>query len=210
MLYSPSFAEEFQHRPHAQSQENDAPASSARLKLEAQGFAEVYRSFFAHVYRWVRALGGPEAERDDLVQEVFLIVHRRLPHFDGKNLQGWLYQITRHRVRDFRRLRWFRVFLHSKRVDDSVAGALIGSDSPEGALEAKEYAAILLGLLSKLPEAQRAAFVLFEVDGYTAEEVARLQRVPLNTVLARVRKARAKLAASIARFPKQSWARNGQ
>jgi RNA polymerase sigma-70 factor (ECF subfamily) len=180
--------------------------SGPHLRPEALQFEEIYRSSFGHVCRWVRALGGPTSERDDLVQDVFLIVHRRLPDFDGRNLHGWLYRITRHRVRDFRRLQWFRLFLHSSRVDDSLAGSFAGSRDPEGALEDKQRAATLARLLSKLPEAQRAAFVLFEIDGYSGEEIACLQGVPLNTVWARIHKARAKLKASIARLQRQSTA----
>ena len=186
----------------------DAVAPSANsavcLKPDALQFEEVYRSFFGHVCRWVRALGGPEAERDDLVQDVFLIVHRRLPDFDGMNLHGWLYQITRHRVRDFRRLRWFRVFLQSSRVDDSLPDSFAGSRDPERTLEEKERAALIARLLSKLPEAQRAAFVLFEIDGYSGEEIARFQGVPLNTVWGRIHKARAKLSADIVRLQSKS------
>lgn len=204
LLRSPSLTEEVPSPAEDVAPRADAPASAARLKPDALPFEEVYRTFFGHVCRWVRALGGPEAERDDLVQDVFLIVHRRLPDFDGKNIHGWLYQITRHRVRDFRRLRWFRVFLHSSAVDDSLAGSFVGSRSPESALGNKEHAAILQQLLSKLPEAQRAAFVLFEIDGYSGEEIARLEGVPLNTVWARIHKARAKLTASIARLQKKN------
>jgi RNA polymerase sigma-70 factor (ECF subfamily) len=191
-----------------QASEAIAPSADVgpHLKLEALQFEQIYRESFGHVCRWVRALGGPPAERDDLVQDVFLIVHRRLPDFDGRNLHGWLYRITRHRVRDFRRLRWFRLLLHAGQVDDSLAGSFAGSRNPEGALEDKERAAILARLLSKLPEAQRAAFVLFEIDGYSGEEIASLQGVPLNTVWARIHKARAKLTAGIARLQRQSTA----
>lgn len=160
-------------------------------------FGEVYRAFFDHVCRWTRALGGPEAERDDLVQDVFLIVHRRLPDFDGKNVAGWLYQITRHRVRDFRRLHWFRLFLSSSPADGTLVSSVGG---PESELDEKQQSAILSRLLSKLPEAQCAAFVLFEIEGYSGEEIARLEGIPINTVWARIHKARAKLAANITRL----------
>ena len=163
--------------------------------LHALAFDEIYRTYFDEVYRWTRALGGPDAERDDLVQDVFLIVHRRLPEFDGKNLAGWLYQITRHRVRDFRRLRWFRLLLSKAQVEDNLVSPGPG---PEAALGHKERAAVLARWLAKLPEAQRAAFVLFEIEGYSGEEIARLQGAPLNTVWARIHKAREKLMASAA------------
>jgi RNA polymerase sigma-70 factor, ECF subfamily len=159
----------------------------------ALSFQEVYRTFFDDVCRWIWALGGPD---------VFLIVHRRLHTFDGKNLAGWLYQITRHRVRDFRRLLWFRLFLTRARMDDArVDDAGVSPfEGPEAALGNKETRQLLARLLSKLPESQRAAFVLFEVEGYSGEEIARLQGVPLNTVWARIRKARTKLAANLKRL----------
>jgi len=48
-------------------------------------FRVIYERWFEEVSRWIRAMGGPEAEREDLVQDVFLVVHRRLPDFDGEN-----------------------------------------------------------------------------------------------------------------------------
>ena len=163
----------------------------------ALSFHEVYRAYFDHVGRWIWALGGPSADRDDLVQDVFLIVHRRLHTFDGQNLAGWLYQITRHRVRDFRRLRWFRFFRTTARPDDTRVSP---SDGPEVSLHGKETQEMLDRLLSKLPESQRAAFVLFEIEGCSGKEIAELQGVPLNTVWARIRKARTTLAASLTRL----------
>jgi RNA polymerase sigma-70 factor (ECF subfamily) len=160
-------------------------------------FHEVYRTYFDDVGRWIWALGGPSSERDDLVQDVFLVVHRRLHAFDGQNLAGWLYQITRHRVRDFRRLRWFRFFLTTARPDDTRASP---SDGPEANLQDKETKEMLERLLARLPESQRAAFVLFEVEGYSGKEIAQLQGVPLNTVWARIHKARTKLAANLKRL----------
>src|SRR6186713_640187 len=71
-------------------------------------FDGLYERWFADVSRWVRALGGAEADRDDLVQEIFLVVHRRLSDFDGQNVTGWLYQIARRKVRDHRRLLWVK------------------------------------------------------------------------------------------------------
>ncbi len=165
------------------------------------GFDDVYRAYFDDVRRWIRALGGPQADREDLAQDVFVVVHRRLHSFDGENLAGWLYQITRHRVRDFRRLRWFQTFLHKRDADTTLAAP---SEGPEGALLRKEGEVLLARLLARLPEAQRAAFVLFEVEGYSGEEIARFQGVAIGTVWARVHKARAKLAVDLERSRRTS------
>ena len=59
-----------------------------------QSFEEIYAKWFHEVSRWVRAFGGLDADLDDLTQEVFLVVRRKLSAFDGRNLSGWLYRIA--------------------------------------------------------------------------------------------------------------------
>lgn len=158
-------------------------------------FERVFEVWFARVASWVRALGAPESDQDDLVQDVFLVVHRRLSDFDGRNLAGWLYQIARRRVRDFRRLHWIRHVLASG-VPLSNNLLKVGP-SPADELETKEKGQKLEAMLSTLNPDQRAAFVLLEIEGYSGEEIARLQSVPLNTVWARIYKARKKLQQQI-------------
>jgi RNA polymerase sigma-70 factor (ECF subfamily) len=161
-------------------------------------FSTIYDRWFDEVLRWIRAMGGPDADCEDLVQDVFVVVHRRLHAFDGQNLAGWLYQITRHRVRDFRRLLWVRQMLFlsvplSEKLTTSGA-------SPADTVETKQKRDTLEQLLAKLNESERAALVLFEVDGYSGEEIAEIQGVPLNTVWARIHKARKKLRAALSKL----------
>jgi RNA polymerase sigma-70 factor (ECF subfamily) len=171
-----------------------APRQPLRVPLE---FQAVYDGWFERVSSWVHALGAPEADQDDLVQDVFLIVHRRLSHFDGGNLAGWLYQIARRRVRDFRRLLWIRhLFTHSVPLSDELS--TIGP-GPADDLETKHKARQLDELLSLLNPDQRSAFVLLEIEGYSGKEIARLQGVPVNTVWARIHNARKKLQSGIAK-----------
>jgi len=172
------------------------PRSGPRAR-SCPEFAQIYENWFGAVRQWVRALGGPTADQQDLAQDVFLIVHQRLHEFDGKNVAGWLYQIARRRVRDFRRLRWFRLFLSRAPLSESLPHAAL---TPEGQLQMKELEQSLARLLATLPESQRATFVLFEIEGYSGEEIAALQHVPLNTVWGRIHKARKKLNLYSARL----------
>src|SRR3954470_6371465 len=77
-------------------------------------FEQVYSTSFNDVARWIRALGGLPADVEDLTQEVFLVVRRKLSGFDGRNLRGWLYRIAQRTVRDYRRRAWFRRLLPKK------------------------------------------------------------------------------------------------
>jgi RNA polymerase sigma-70 factor (ECF subfamily) len=164
-------------------------------------FDEVYEGYFGEVSRWIRVLGGPSQEREDLAQDVFVVVHRRLHDFDGDNLAGWLYRIAQRRVRDFRRLKWFRAALRMDAVDESTIGVDL---DPEAALGSKESTLLLERMLDRLPVDQRAAFALFEIEGYSGEEIARVQAVSINTVWARIHSARRKLVRQVERLQRSS------
>jgi len=168
--------------------------------LEAS-FEEIYDRWFDAVARWVRAFGAREADCDDLVQEVFVVVHRRLSHFDGANVAGWLYQIARRKTRDYRRLSWVKHFF-AARTTTAFEGVST-SGTPLHALEASEKLQLLERLLATLKVNERATFILFEVERQSGEQIARLQNVPLNTVWTRLFKARHKLQRAVRRVERQ-------
>lgn len=153
-------------------------------------FEQVYASSFNDVARWIRALGGLPADVEDLTQEVFLVVRRKLSGFDGRNLRGWLYRIAQRTVRDYRRRAWFRrVFLGGGNAPDHYDTAATESD-PSDLFERKEAEGLLRGLLGQMSEVRRTTFILFEIEGYSGEEIAEMQGIPLNTVWTRLHHAR--------------------
>jgi RNA polymerase sigma-70 factor (ECF subfamily) len=182
-----------------------APVEAAPRRGSAPSglsFESLYEQRFEDVSRWVRALGAGEADRDDLVQEIFLVVHRRLADFDGQNVAGWLYQIARRKVRDHRRLLWVKHLFGTSNVP-LVDAMLTTQQSPLDELETQQKRQLLAQLLEKLNEDQRAAFVLFEIEGSSGEEIAALTGVPVNTVWARIHKARKKLQDQAQRFERR-------
>jgi RNA polymerase sigma-70 factor, ECF subfamily len=179
--------------------EPEAPVGGSPSVVPA--FEELYDRRFDDVSRWVRALGVRDADRDDVVQDIFMVVHRRLPDFDGQNVAGWLYQITRRKVRDHRHLTWVKHLFGAGSVP-LVDATLTEQRGPLEGFETKRKAELLHTLLDTLNDDQRAAFVLFEVEGNSGEEIAALQGVPINTVWARIHKARKKLQQGAARAAK--------
>jgi RNA polymerase sigma-70 factor (ECF subfamily) len=179
--------------------ETSSPEGASPPDLSFEG---LYERWFEDVSRWVRALGAREADRDDLVQEIFLVVHRRVSDFDGHNVAGWLYQIARRKVRDHRRLLWVK-HLFGNTSQPLVDAMLTTKQSAFDELETKQKRELLVQLLEKLNEDQRAAFVLFEIEGNSGEEIAALTGVPINTVWARIHKARKKLQEQAERFEKR-------
>lgn len=161
-------------------------------------FAAMYQTWFRPVYRWIRALGGPGIDAEDLAQDVFLVVQRRLPGFDGANPAGWLYRIAQRTVRDHRRRAWYRnIFLRPRDVAlDEVASAAAGSDEQLDRLELERR---FYDLVHQLNPRWRNSFLLFEIGGLTGDEIAQLEGIPAATVrthLFRARKAMIALAAS--------------
>jgi RNA polymerase sigma-70 factor (ECF subfamily) len=158
----------------------------------------LYDVWCESVLRWIRALGGPEADHEDIAQEVFLVASRRLHAFDGSNPAAWLYRITQRQVRDFRRRTWIkRIF--TREHTDAVEALPDDGTSPARALERKQNQRLLHSLLSKMNVDRRAAFVLFEIDGLSGEEIAKIQGVPVNTVWKRLHVARKEFLALVAR-----------
>ena len=182
-------------------QESGPPGAPGEADLARPEFDEVYDAWFDRVASWVAAMGGPPGDRDDLVQDVFLVVLRRLPSFDGENIAGWLYQITRRRVRDFRRLAWFkRLFFR----DRASLEALGGTETNADAGDLRDQQRRLDHLLEVLGEEQRAAFVLFEIEGLSGEEIASMQGVSINTVWGRIHTARRKLGERLRKLERSA------
>jgi RNA polymerase sigma-70 factor, ECF subfamily len=167
-------------------------ARGARLPREDEGerrFREIYERWFGDVVRWLYALGVPGSDTEDLAQEIFLVVQRKLHRFDGGNLAGWLYRIAQLTVRDHRRRAWFKNLTVRRRELD-VAGADLTTPGPAARYEEAENRRVVQTLVSRMSEKLRTAFVLFEIEGYSGEEIARIQDVPLGTVWTRLHLAR--------------------
>ena len=161
-------------------------------------FDQVYRSCFIEVARWVRALGANSADIEDLTQEVFIIVRRKLASFDGRNLPGFLYRIAQRTVRDHRRSAWIsRLTGRRARVPDLPAR---GPSALE-VLHDRERQRLIEGILAKMSAARRTTFVLFEIEGYSGEEIAEIQSLPLNTVWTRLHHARKDFLRMVSELP---------
>lgn len=164
-------------------------------------FERIYDERVSDVTRWVRAFGGRAGDIPDLVQDIFLVAHRRLPHFESGNIPGWLYQIARRKVRDYRNRSWVKSEVTLGAIEECFTAG--GPDAFEH-ISLRERAKMLDHLLSTLPDEQRAAIVLFEIDGLTGAQIAELQQVPINTVWARMHKARRRMRARLVALSKGS------
>lgn len=160
--------------------------------------AAVYEAHFRYVWRCLRSLGVYDAHLDDAMQDVFVVVQRRLPEFDGGvQLRTWLYAIALRIARKYRdRARRDPVPLESARESHPE---LVLEHSGEGAALQNERLALAHAALSSLSDEQREVFVLARVEQMSAPEIASIVEAPLNTVYSRLRAARLAFEAEIAR-----------
>jgi RNA polymerase sigma-70 factor (ECF subfamily) len=165
-------------------------------------FDDVYHAYFRQTVAWIRGLGVPEAEIEDVAQDVFLVVRRKLPHFRDGNLAGWLYRIAHLTVRNFRRRAWFKNFFSRGQNLDSIEVVGMGA-TPAMALEKKQDQRVLAQMLARMSDKRRATLVLFEIEGYSGQEIATLHGVPVKTVWTRLHHARKDLVAMVTARRKQ-------
>lgn len=164
-------------------------------------FEEVYEQCFDFVWRNARRLGVAEAAVDDVVQEVFVVVYRRLADFEGRSsLKTWIFGILLRVVSDWRRSRR-RKGGHASLDAIAPDGEMLDEKAlcPIGALEQAEAVRLLHRLLAQLDEDKRAVFVLAELEETTAPEIAEALGIPVNTVYSRLRAARLEFDRALAR-----------
>jgi RNA polymerase sigma-70 factor (ECF subfamily) len=187
-MSQPQHSETRRERPQLRALTGGGQVTSRRDGPE-QRFRDIYERWFDDVVKWLYALGMPSSDTEDLAQEIFLVVRRKLSRFDGGNTAGWLYRIAQLTVRDHRRRSWFKNLTARRRSVD-LARIELTSPGPEARYADAENRRRFQALVARMSEKLRTAFVLFEIEGYSGEEIAAIQDVPLGTVWTRLHLAR--------------------
>ena len=156
---------------------------------------EIFREHHGFVCRVLGRFGVAPADQQDALQEVFVVVHRRLGDYQEQSrIRAWLYAICARVAKDHRR----RVARRREHLTESP---------PEHAHEpghgrdlAKQQSLMFAErLIDSLPEKQRAVFVLYEVEQMPMSEVAAAVGCPIPTAYGRLHKARERVMAHLAR-----------
>ena len=162
-------------------------------------FAAVYEAHFRYVWRCLRSLGVREPALDDAMQDVFLVVQRRLVEFDGQvELRTWLYAIALRVARKY----WTRAHKDQTRTEPSetLAESALPVTDGEHVAERNERLSLARSALAALDDDKRVVFVLARVEQMSAPEIAAILSVPLNTVYSRLRAAREAFEAEVRRL----------
>lgn len=160
--------------------------------------AAVYEAHFRYVWRCLRSLGVYDAQLDDALQDVFVVVQKKLADFDGgAELRTWLYAIALRIARKYRE-RQQRQPASLEAARDSQP-ELVLHGSGEGAVLSNERLALAHAVLATLSDEQREVFVLSRVEQMSAPEIGSVIGIPINTVYSRLRAARLAFEAELAR-----------
>lgn len=170
--------------------------------LPVPDFDSVYERTVDFVWQAARRMGVREADADDVVQDGFVVVHRRLTEFEGRaQLKTWVSKILAHVVKHY-----FRT--HARRPGDAAPGneselhTLVANQEqgPAAAFERMEALRVVDHLLSRLDHDKRMVFVLAELEEMTLVEIADIVEANANTVASRLRAARKDFEQALSRF----------
>lgn len=174
---------------------------------DARAFDLLYRRHVQAVYARLTRLIGPSPDREDLVQQVFLQLHRALPSFRGEAPFGAFVHGISVRVgydylrRARRRATPFR--------EEDMAELVAPGSSPEAGAREREQLALAFARLAALKPKKRIAFVLHVIEGVSLEEMARMLDTDARTLGQRVAYARRELLALFERDEKPARPQGG-
>lgn len=162
----------------------------------ALDLATIYDRHANFVWRVAKRLGVPEGALEDVMHDVFVIVHRRLDDYDGRAaLTSWLYGITRGVASNHRRGR----AREARRIERAQPKPQTLPPTDDGA-QRREAAAFVRRFLAELDPAKRDVFTMVDLEGLSVKDAANLAKINVNTAHARLRAARLAFKRASAEF----------
>jgi RNA polymerase sigma-70 factor (ECF subfamily) len=170
----------------------DAELAALAHAGDREAFGELVQRYAGQARRVARALLGNEADADDAAQDAFLSALKNLGRYDpGRPFGPWLLRIVANAATDRRRRRQVR---EAEPIPQHTAA---GGRGPDQAAVWSDFETALEAALGRLPERRRMAVVLFDVEGYSHQEIAEVLGVPVGTVRSDVFHARRTLRKAL-------------
>jgi RNA polymerase sigma-70 factor, ECF subfamily len=162
-------------------------------------FQDIYKKYFDFVWALTRHLGVAGDAIDDVVQDVFIVIHTKLATLQRpQSLRSWIYGIVRRTVSDHRRSRRTRDAARA-RLGAELKSSYPSQPSPLDMVETNAELELLESVLAELDEPKREVFVMVEIFEMTVPEVVQALEIPLNTAYSRLRMARQSFDEALAR-----------
>jgi len=167
---------------------------------DAGAFETLYRRHRGPLYRFLLRQVGEAAAAEELFQDVWMrVIDSRERYQPRARFTSWVYAIAHNRLMDHYRASGRARFLAQEESEEALDKLPSGDLPPEALLDRKRSAERLLAALSRLPEAQREAFLLQQEGELSVEEIGAATGVSRETAKSRLRYAIAKLREELSR-----------
>jgi RNA polymerase sigma-70 factor (ECF subfamily) len=164
-----------------------------------RAFELLIASHMPQVRRFARAFAASDADVDDLAQEALVKVYKSLRSFRFQSaFKTWLYSVVRNVFFDATRSRAGRERALEEPLEVEHVRAPSGAEPADEGIARAEEKERLWRALRALPAEFRTAVVLFDVEGYSYDEVAAIEGVPVGTVKSRLSRGRTQLRTLLA------------
>lgn len=167
--------------------------------------AGLYKAHHRSVYNVALDLLQSKEDAEEIVQDVFLEAHRSLAKFDGRSaVSTWLYRIAVNKsldlLRSRKRQKRFAFFTGLFHSSGEPLQEIPHFDHPGAALEQKEDTQLLFKALNELPERQKTAFVLSQIEKLPQKEIALILGLSEKAVESLVQRAKSGLREKLGKF----------
>jgi RNA polymerase sigma-70 factor (ECF subfamily) len=186
--------------------EDEAELIRRSQQGELDAFNRIVACYQDQVYNLCLRMLGSQQPAEDAAQEAFISAFRSVKRVHGGTFRAWLLRIASNAcIDELRRLRRRpQQSIDAPSGEDDASPALQIADTGEGpeqaAVRAELRAALQAGLL-ELPDDQRLAVVLCDVQGLSYDEIAVAMACSVGTVKSRISRARMKLRAQLQKRP---------
>lgn len=167
-----------------------APLIAQATDGDAESLAELIAQLQPRVYRWALGFTADPDEADDVMQDSFVLMYRRLHQYGGQStFDGWMYQVTRRVANQRQRTGRRRARLAAQH--DARRELLAYLTDPGARVDRERMVDLVLATVDLLPPRQREIFDLVDLQGYSPAEVAELTGANPSTIRGNLFKARA-------------------
>jgi RNA polymerase sigma-70 factor (ECF subfamily) len=184
--------------------EEQAESGSSTVATGVPSFEAIYNQYFAFVWSSTRRLGVSPPTTDDVVQEIFMVIHSKLHTLrQAHSLRSWVYGIVRRTVSHHHRSQRTKAATGAAYALEADAFQPM-APTPLDVTTQNDQVKLLWHLLEKLDPTKREVFILAELEEMTAPEIADALEIPLNTAYSRLRAARQAFEEALGRQNAQS------
>jgi RNA polymerase sigma-70 factor (ECF subfamily) len=178
----------------------DTQAINNYIAGDSNSFNDLIGRYERPIYNLAYRFSGNAGDAADITQEIFIHLHRKIKSFRGESaFSTWFYRLAVNYCKD-----WLHKESRRVRTVDTVDIAEIaerdGGDEPVLAYERQEIREIVQTAITQLPEDQRIAVILHDIQGYDYDTIAGIVSVPIGTVKSRLARARHKLSEKLAPY----------